>query len=221
LAAGKRSGSRDREDIAERELVQGDRRELALVVVDLVGRNQHWLAAAAQVLGDLEVDGGRALARVDHEQDQIGLFDRDLGLVADVRGQAGVEAGVEATRVDEQKVAALPRADAVQAITRDARLVLDDRLAAADETVEQRRLADVGAADDRDQRRRANWAAARFGGDLGGNLGSELSLVKARIGFIHGYHLPYLDRGADRRRARSGPDSRAHRASWDPWSSPA
>ena len=58
-----------------------------------------------------------------------------------------------------RKRAGAPVADAVAAIAGHAGLVLDQRRLAADQAVEQRRLADVGSADQRDQRqlRRRRW----------------------------------------------------------------
>ena len=73
--------------------------------------------------------------------------DRDLGLGRDPLGQAaGV--GVPAAGVDDGERAAVPVGVVGDPVAGHARHVLDDRLAAADDPVDQRRLADVGPADD-------------------------------------------------------------------------
>ena len=61
-----------------------------------------------------------------------------------------VAAGQPAAGVDQQEGAALPLGLDLLAVAGDAGLLLDDGLAAADDAVQQRRLADVGAADDGD-----------------------------------------------------------------------
>ena len=61
--------------------------------------------------------------------------------------------GIETAGVDDPHLAAEVIGLAVAAIARQARRVVDERGAPADEPVEQRRLADVRPADDRDERR--------------------------------------------------------------------
>ena len=58
------------------------------------------------------VDGADPIARIDHEHDQIGLFDRDVGPAPAMwAGQAGVQAGVHAAGVhDEEGLPADPLA---------------------------------------------------------------------------------------------------------------
>ena len=83
--------------------------------------------------------------------------DRDLGLGGDPLGQApGV--GVPAAGVDDRERAAVPVGVVGDAVAGHAGDVLDDGLAAADDPVDQRRLADVGAADDGQHRQRAGSA---------------------------------------------------------------
>ena len=104
-----------------------------------------------QQLGDFAVDGGHALARVDDEGHDVCLVQRAQRLLAHRRQDAGRER-IEAARVDDAEARRAPLADAVTAIARDAGLVLDKCRLAADQAVEQRRLADVGSAQQRDQR---------------------------------------------------------------------
>ena len=80
--------------------------------------------------------------------------DRDLGLRGDPLGEAaGV--GVPAAGVDDGERAAVPVGVVGHPVAGHAGHVLDDRLAAADDPVDQRRLADVGAADDGQHRDRS------------------------------------------------------------------
>ena len=94
-----------------------------------------------------------------------GLVDRDLGLGLDRRARlvlGGVQ--VEAGRVDDRELAPAPLGDPVEPVARQPRLRVDDRLAPAEDAVEQRRFADVGATDDGDDGSRhasirRRWAA--------------------------------------------------------------
>ena len=110
----------------------------------------------------------------------------------DPLGQAaGV--GVPAAGVDDGEGAAVPVGVVGDPVAGHAGDVLDDRLAAADDPVDQRRLADVGPADDGEDRHRAGGSAVRglgvvrrgasarswcsLVGDPGGGVGSRPSLA--------------------------------------------
>jgi hypothetical protein len=114
-----------------------------------------------QQLGHLAVDGGHALARVDDERHDVGLVERAQRLLAHGGQDAGRER-IEAARVDDAEAGRAPLAHAVTAIARDARLVLDQRGLPADQPVEQRRLADVRPAQQRDQRQPESAAVSRL-----------------------------------------------------------
>ena len=73
------------------------------------------------------------------------LWRRDLGV-------EGVATGHPAAGVDQAELAGPPVGDDLLAVAGDAGHLLDDRLATTHDPVEQRRLAHVGAADDRDDR---------------------------------------------------------------------
>ena len=142
----------DREDVgeAERERLGGGR--LGARGVDLVGGDQHRAARLAQHLGDVAVDAGDPLARVDHEDDQISLVEGAQRLLPH-RPQDPHRRGIEAAGVDDAEMLRAPVGDAVAAIARHAGDVLDQRRPAADEAVVERRLADVGTPDQRDERK--------------------------------------------------------------------
>ena len=70
----------------------------------------------------------------------------------------------------------MPLDEAVDAVASDAGLVADDGAARAGEAIEERRLADVGAAADGDERERAG----------GGGVGGEIELGGEDFGFAPG-----------------------------------
>ncbi len=70
----------------------------------------------------------------------------------------GLRLGIETAGVDDAQRRAEVIGIAVAAIARQVRRVVDERGAATDEPVEQRRLADVRTPDDRDERRHVSPA---------------------------------------------------------------
>ena len=105
---------------------------------------------AAEELGGLLVGRREAGGGVDEEQDHVGLADREPGLLLDLQLDLVGRVDLEAAGVDDDEPPPVPVGVAVHPVARRAGPVLDDRLAAADEAVEQRGLAHVGAADDGD-----------------------------------------------------------------------
>ena len=121
----------------------------------------------------MAVRAGQAGARVDHEQHGVAIVQRRLGLRAHAAGQRGRVALLQARGVDNGEVEVAEARLALAPVARDAGLVVDQRELAADEPVEQRRLADVGPADDGDfgaqtccgrRRLRGDEAEQRLGG---------------------------------------------------------
>ena len=89
-------------------------------------------------------------AHVDDEDHRVGLGHRLARLLGHLLDDAGRLLGLEAAGVDDDELALADAAVAVVAVARQAGEVGDDRVAALRHAVEQRRLADVGAADDGD-----------------------------------------------------------------------
>ena len=118
--------------------------------VGLVARHDDVAPRFPQQLGDVAVDRREALADVEQQDDHIGLLDGDPGLGFD-RGAGRVFGCVqiEACGVHHGELTASPVGDAVEPITGQPRLGVHDRLLPADQAVEERRLTDVGSADDR------------------------------------------------------------------------
>ena len=135
---------------------------LAPVVVGLVGDQQHGRLDPPQPIGEGLVVLGHARRRVDQEQHDVGGLDGRLDLAADLRVEV-VAARQPAAGVDQQEVDAQPLGLGLLAVAGHAGSVLDDGHLLADDPVEQRALADVGAADDDDggQRHDAGSSALR------------------------------------------------------------
>src|SRR5215211_2446300 len=143
----------DRQRIAEPEAVEVVHEPDVARVVDLVGRDDDGQAAAAQDVGDLRVAGAHARARVYDEQRDLRIGERLARLVLDRDAERVLLAEVDAAGVDQREAAAVPVGRELLAVARDAGALVDDRLARLREAVDQRRLPDVGIADDGDLHR--------------------------------------------------------------------
>ena len=142
--------ARDAERIAEAESIEVGHRRLLAEVVHLVGDEHHRLVRLAQQPRDLFVERRRARPRVDDEGDEVGVVHRGQHLPAHALDERLGGAGIKAAGVDDRRLPALEMDLAVEAVAGHARRIAHDRLAASDEAVEQRGLADVRPANDRD-----------------------------------------------------------------------
>ena len=141
----------DRIRIAEAERQELPAVVLAAVVVGLVGDQQHGRLDPSQPDGQrLVVVGDARSSASTTNSTTSAVVDGRLDLAADLRVEV-VAAGQPAAGVDEQERDAEPLGLGLLAVAGDAGLVLDDGHLLADDAVEQRALADVGAADDRRQ----------------------------------------------------------------------
>ena len=100
-----------------------------------------------QPAANLLVQRGDARPSVNHEQRHIGASNAHLGLRAHAAGQAGGIGILPAGGIDDGEIEADEMGLAHAPVSRDAGLIVDQRQFLADESVEQGRLADVGAAD--------------------------------------------------------------------------
>ena len=145
-----RSVSLDRGDgihVAQPELVELGGLRLAAPRVRLVRDEQDRLATAAELIGDVVLDRKDPRLRVDDEHDHVGLGDRGLGLAPDGRLHLAGLRIVETARVDERELAPAPIGGRVDTVSGGAGEVLDDRDTLADDAIEERRLPNVGPAD--------------------------------------------------------------------------
>ena len=132
----------DRVRLAQAERPQFGGVGLAALVVDLGDGEHDRTPGAAQGARDDQVGLGGAGAAVDDEQHEVGGGDGALGLRRHHRLQpAGVR--LPAAGVDEGEPAPAPQRVVGDPVAGDPGNVLHDRLAAAEDPVDQRRLADV------------------------------------------------------------------------------
>ena len=118
----------------------------------LVGGDDHRRVLVAQPAGDFLVERGQPLAPVDHEQGDVGLAHRGLGLLAHPAGQRGGVDVLEAGGVHDAEFEPEQLPLALAAVARHAGAIVDQRDALADQAIEQGGFADIGSADDGDGR---------------------------------------------------------------------
>ena len=133
--------------IAEAERVGFHRADLAVLAFGLVGDQHHRLVGAAGEIGKGAVVRRQPDARVDHEHQRVGESNRGLGLLLHPRGQRALGALVEAGGIDDGEVEIVEPGLPFAAVAGDAGLVIDQRELLPDQPVEQRRLSDIGPAD--------------------------------------------------------------------------
>ena len=145
---------RERRWLADAERIKlPDAVVFAIGVVELVHQQKDRLVAALEHAGDRLVLLGDAGATVDHKQDDGGFLGGGEGLVADGRGKDVIALErLDATRVDDGELAAVPVGRVVGAVARYAAGLMDDGVRGLGQAVNERGLAHVGASDDGDDR---------------------------------------------------------------------
>ena len=139
---------RDREDLAEAELVEVGQRDLLLGAggVHLVDRHEERLLGAAQQVGHRAVHVGEPLAAVHHQHDGGRLLGGQLGLAAHLAHELVAGLRLEAAGVHHARPTCPPRSRR-RSSGRGSRPGRSCTMAApAAHPVEERRLADVGPA---------------------------------------------------------------------------
>src|SRR2546430_2428491 len=106
------------------------------------------VTGAAEDLSDLNIEPGRALSRVDDEEDDVGLVDGHQHLTPHALDERLDGRGIEPARVDHRRLPALELHAAVEPVARHAGHVAHQGLPAPDEPVEERRLSNIRPADD-------------------------------------------------------------------------
>ena len=117
----------ERERVAEPELVELDRLEVAPGIVDLVRQHDHRLLRGAQGDCKLLVAGRDPVAGVDDEEDEVGLLDRGPRLHCDLGAEGVGREVVDAAGVDQQEVLPVPVGEKLLAIASHARGLVHDR----------------------------------------------------------------------------------------------
>ena len=138
----------DRSGFAETQRKALEYARIALAAFGLVGHQYDRNRLFAQPARDFLVERGEPDPRIEHEHGRIGTFEADLGLLAHATRQAFRILVFPPGGIDDLEFE--PRNDGIAEapVARDAGLVIDQREALADQTIEQRRLADVRPADD-------------------------------------------------------------------------
>ena len=152
---------RDGDGFAETELegvIEAFRSGPALA---LVGNEEHRLAGPPHECSKRLIGMSDARPCIDHEQHQIGLGDGTLRLLAHTGRNAAGRGLLEARRVDEDRRLARDRSLRLAPVAREAGHGIHEREPPAGETVEQRRLADIGPADDGEGKRHAQSASEK------------------------------------------------------------
>ena len=138
----------ERHGIAQAQRIGVEHAGLAHASLGLVGGEDDGLVGAAHEIGEIFVVRRHADARIDHEEDGVGLLHRGFRLPAHAPDERAVGALLEAGRVDDGEGEIGELRLPLAPVARDARAVVDERELLADEPVEQRRFADIGPADD-------------------------------------------------------------------------
>ena len=116
-----------------------------LHALGLVGRENGGLAETAQVVGNVMVLRRQALARIDHEDHDIGFGHRLLCLTCHfTEDAAGSGIRLETAGIDDDELAAALATIAIMAITRQAGKIGHDGIARLGHAVKQGGLAHVG-----------------------------------------------------------------------------
>ena len=138
----------DRRRFAEAERKALEDARIALAALGLVGHQYDRNRLFAQPACDFFVERGQPDPRIEHEHGRIGAFEADLGLLAHATRQAFRILVFPPGGIDDLEFEPGNDGIAEAPVARDAGLVIDQREALADQTIEQRRLADVRPADD-------------------------------------------------------------------------
>ena len=144
--------------------------------VHFVDRQQQRLAHANQLARQFDVGRGQLGATIDHHDDGVGLLQRDLGLAKNLGRDQRFVFRNDAAGIDHAQRPAGPFGFAIEAVASDAGLVADDGAARSDETVEERRFADVGAADNGQRAGQGHFSRAAFWCGLRNGLGGSMRL---------------------------------------------
>ena len=117
---------------------------------------QNFIALRPQQAGDVVVAADDAGLRIDDEDHHVRLADGQLRLRARLRHDIVDVAGIDAARIDDGEPPSEPLDRRIEAIASHAGGFLDDGEAAAEQSIEQRRLTHVGTPNEGDDRGRTH-----------------------------------------------------------------
>ncbi len=142
----------ERHCLAEAERIGLHQPRFRRPALGLVGDEVHFLAGFAQHLGEALVERRHPGPRVDHEEDHVSVADGDLGLLPHPILERAVGAVLVAGGIKDAEAQISDPTLGLATVARYARRIVDERNLPADEAVEQRGFADIGSADDSDDR---------------------------------------------------------------------
>ena len=139
----------DTDDFLETERVGFGDVVLMTEVVYFIDREDDHRRMRTEHLRHILVHPGDALTAVDHEDHDVALLDGLEYLILHALHDRVFVFQQQTAGIDHVKTFILPLHAAVQTVARNARHIVDDSPAFADDSVEQRRLPYVGTSDDR------------------------------------------------------------------------
>jgi hypothetical protein len=142
---------RNRKYIPHSERMKFAEQRILPVAVHLVDGEKQGLAGAGEQARQLAIGACDLGARINNHDNGRRFFERNFGLAEDLRRDEILVFGNNAARIHHSKLVSEPFDFAIEAVSRDARLVSDDGAPRSSQVVEQRRFADVGASDDGDE----------------------------------------------------------------------
>ena len=114
--------------------------------IDLVDRQRHGLAEAAEHGGKVAVGGGDFGVAIHQEDDVRGARQDHFRLVKNLRGNVLLVVDHDAAGIDQLEAAARVFGKPVDAVARDAGLIADDRAPLPSNAIEESGLSNVGPA---------------------------------------------------------------------------
>jgi hypothetical protein len=148
---------RDRDRLVEAKAPGLGGGEVAAVALGLVGDQDEGLAVQPQCLGEGLVERGDADLAVDHQEPDVGVVQGPEAQFAQPPREAFLRRLLDAGGVQHGEVQVVQVRLAFEPVAGDAGRIVDDGDAPSDQTVEQGRLAHVGATQDGDGKVHGRW----------------------------------------------------------------
>ena len=136
--------------VPHRQLVELGRVEFAVVVVNLVHRQHHRFLRGAKATGRDHVGRSYAIGHVRHENDDVGVIHRHLGLFLYPGADLPFRGRLQSSGIQQYETVAFPLCVSHQPVPGGARHVRHDGMPPSDDPVEERRFAHIGASNNGD-----------------------------------------------------------------------
>lgn len=129
-----------------------------IIVIDFVHHQHHLRFRLAEFLAERGIDGGDAIVGIDDKQNDIRRGNGDIDLKRDLFGEAIIERGADAAGIDNFAGKFRDLRWRGEAVTSDARLVVDNGDFPSDKTIEQSRFPHIRATNDSNSRHGGEYA---------------------------------------------------------------